>query len=149
MSPYRPTRRRAATPAAALLLLLAGCGGPRTAPVSGTVWYNDEPLTNGTVAFLGDDGRGASAMIQEDGTYTIPQAPVGPVKVTVQTFPPPPSVVPPGTPAKSVKRPWLRYVAIPEHYRDMNRSGLRYVVAPGRQTIDIHLRAPDPPRKNK
>jgi hypothetical protein len=149
MSQDRPLHRRAATPGVALLLLLAGCGGPATAPVSGTVWYNDEPLSNGTVAFLADDGRGVSAMIQEDGTYTIPQAPVGPVKATVQTFPPSPSVVPPGTPARSVPRPGLRYVAIPEHYRDMNRSGLKYVVAPGRQTIDIRLRAVAPPRKNQ
>jgi hypothetical protein len=122
-----------------LLALVAGCG--RSAPtgdVSGVVRFDGNPLPSGTVAFVAEDGRSTSAMI-DDGKYHIPRAPAGPVKITVQTFPPSPGVVPPDTPPASIKQPSLRYVQIPEHYSDHTRSGLTCTVEPRTQTHDIDL----------
>ena len=124
-----------------LPVLAAGCG--RAAPtgdVSGVVRVDGTPLPSGTVAFVGEDGRAASAMIQADGSYRIPKAPVGPVRITVQTFAPSPGVVPPDTPPGSVKQASLRFVSLPEHYADHTTSGLSYTVEPGAQTHDIDLK---------
>jgi hypothetical protein len=71
----------------ALLLtafLVAGCSS-RTAHVSGKVLLRGQPLPGGTVTFFPTNGQGtpASAQIEEDGTYDMPKAPVGPVKITV------------------------------------------------------------------
>ena len=134
---FTPSVRRSV---ALLLAFVAGCS--RSAPtgdVSGVVRFDGNPLPSGTVAFVGEDGRSKSAMIQGDGTYHISKAPAGPVKITVQTFPPSPGVVPPDTPPASVKQASLRYVQIPEHYSDHTRSGLTYTVEPGTQTHDIDL----------
>lgn len=65
----------------AVACLLAGCGGGDqfdTAPVSGTVTLNGEPVTGGTVMLRpiaeGETqiaGKGASAPVQEDGSFVL------------------------------------------------------------------------------
>jgi len=120
-------------------LVVAGCGGRKTAQVSGKVTYGKEVLNSGTVAFLADDGALDNGMIKEDGTYALSKAPVGPVKITVQTFPPSPMVVRPDAAAGSVKGSPPKYTKIPQSYGDPNKSGLTYTVEPGAQTHDIPL----------
>lgn len=69
-------------------LLVAGCGGPKTAKVSGTVMFGGKALPGGKITFYPANGGAAnpaSADIQEDGTYTVTNVPVGEVKVTVST----------------------------------------------------------------
>lgn len=61
--------------------LLIGCGGGddfATAPVSGTVTMNGQPVTGGTITFvpLGEGeaevtGKPASGAIQKDGSFTL------------------------------------------------------------------------------
>jgi hypothetical protein len=59
------------------LLALTGCGGsghPPTVAVSGTVTFQGEPLTNGTVRFVPVDpqtGRPAEGIIGPDGKFTL------------------------------------------------------------------------------
>lgn len=54
-----------------LVLLASGCGGPRLAPVTGTVTYGGKPVTQGKIMFYPDDGRMATAEIGADGTFTL------------------------------------------------------------------------------
>jgi hypothetical protein len=67
-------------------LLLAGGCGPGVKDrgiVHGKVTFRGEPLTVGTVQFVTSDNRTGSAMIKEDGTYEMPDAPVGEVQIAV------------------------------------------------------------------
>lgn len=64
----------------------AGCSKPRTAHVYGTVFQADgKPLPGGTVVFYPTEGKTlhSSAEISADGTYDMPKAPTGTVKITV------------------------------------------------------------------
>ncbi len=67
--------------AASVLVLVGGCGKPSTGEVSGKVTFRGEPVNSGTIAFIGDDGRVTSAMI-EGGSYHA-KVPLGPVRITV------------------------------------------------------------------
>jgi hypothetical protein len=53
--------------------LLAGCGGPRPAPVRGVVRYNGKPMCPGMLHFLpvGGEGKQAYAALQQDGSFTV------------------------------------------------------------------------------
>jgi len=125
-----------------------GCGS-RIATVSGKVLYNNKPLKGGRVTFVGSDGKPAAAEINEDGTYTMDKAPLGEVKIAVETewlrraanrprnIPPgmKPGGFTPPDPAALAKR----YVWIPEQYADPQKSGKTYTVKPGKQEHDIIL----------
>ncbi len=58
---------------AAAALLSSGCGSsyPATAPVSGKVTLEGEPVIKGTIMFYPEDGRPAMGDIQPDGTYQL------------------------------------------------------------------------------
>jgi len=59
---------------AALLGTVIGCGGAKTATVSGTVKYGAEPLPGGMIWFVWQGPKGTdqqSAVIEADGKYTI------------------------------------------------------------------------------
>ena len=125
-----------------LTIALAGCGGPvNTGILTGTVSYQGEPLTSGTVLVKADDGRAGNANIHEDGTYRIETAPAGAVKLAVMTFPPSPAVVPPNTDPKTIKQPSLKYTKLPEHYHDFATAGLSTTVEAGKENhFDVHLK---------
>ena len=69
------------------LLLTTGTGcGPdykSRGVVKGKVTTGKKNLTTGTVMFYGKNGITASATIGEDGSYEMPDAPLGECKVTV------------------------------------------------------------------
>ena len=123
-------------------LSLIGCGGS-TATVSGKVIFKGEPLPSGVVAFQGDKGWVGNSNINS-GVYEIKGIPVGDVKITVQTFQPSPSVVPPNTPPSEVALPSQKFIEIPFHYADFQSSPLRFVPKAGRQTHDIQLEESGP-----
>src|SRR5262245_47087761 len=137
----------------ALLFLppLAGCG-KRTGFVSGKVTHQGQPLTSGAVIFHAADGRSDSGNIDREGNYTISQAPVGPVKVPVDTGParpvPPPKITAPGKDPpkhpgdKAGANPPAappRKVVIPEKYKHPDQSGLTFTVTGGKQTFDFKV----------
>jgi hypothetical protein len=71
--------------AASLIVFFVGCSGEApTAKVSGTIKFNGELISNGTITFHSDDGSGrfASGTIR-DGKYVVENAPVGPTKVQI------------------------------------------------------------------
>jgi hypothetical protein len=135
--------------------LLAGCGKgrPATAAVSGTVTIRGRPVTAGTVLFVAADGtQSASAELSPEGTYTMPAAPVGPVRVAVQTatfryrrvvpagLKPPPGVNASSPQYRPVdRRAGTVYVPIPARYESPDQSGLSLTVERGQQTLDIAL----------
>ena len=144
-----------------LFLLLTGCG-PR-ATVSGKVLYEGTPLKGGAVGFQTEDNKGFSAAIGEDGTYKIEKIPPGPVKITVMAGSPKIKGVGPGAgpPKDKVKfgppagvtlpegagpinfdpRGKDTGPKIPEHYADVQKSGLEYTVVAGDQEHNIELKA--------
>jgi hypothetical protein len=128
-----------------VLTLLSGCGGPYTGTVSGKVLYNGTPLPGGQVTFLHPDGRSGQAQIQEDGSYTVPVAPGGEVKCTVETLKPIP-----GLPARTAAKigakpsepvfPAGKYVPIPKKYARPETTDLGYTIHRGSQEINIELK---------
>jgi len=137
------------------LACLSGCG-KRQAAVKGKVTFNGQPLTAGSVAFVGS-GRSASGIIKSDGTYAVMDAPVGEVTITVQTPPLPPGGMgammggktkrPSGVPEmpKEMRPPGdegekdIRIVPAPEKYNTVEKSTLKYTVQPGSQDHNIEL----------
>jgi hypothetical protein len=59
------------------LVLIAGCGGPKLASVSGTVTLDGQPLANASVTFqpMGEGnlnpGQGSYAKTDQNGNYTL------------------------------------------------------------------------------
>lgn len=73
-------------PLAALLVAVAGCGGDKRATVSGKVTVGGKgPLTGGNIRFVSvsDPNRSGGGLINPDGTYEVPDAPVGDCKVII------------------------------------------------------------------
>ncbi len=74
---------------AAISLTSTGCAKPVSGHVYGTVYQsNGKPLPGGSVVFYPTEGRGkhATAEIQSDGTYDMPQAPYGKVQIAVNNL---------------------------------------------------------------
>jgi len=142
-----------------LVILSAGCSSKGT--VSGKVTVNDQPVRRGTVTFTAASDKvwASSVPIGEDGSYTIVNAPPGPVKITVasadsnprlrtkfkdrkgpaaedaNTDDMPPSVRNRFNPGASAGSP-----SVPKRYNDAETSGLTYEVKPGKQEHDIQLK---------
>ena len=80
MTRHNPFRSRFVQTSLGCLVLIvaAGCGGPKMATVVGTVTYNGDPITGGTLLFgpvaaKGDANPGApaTAKIQSDGSFKL------------------------------------------------------------------------------
>src|SRR5690242_19904629 len=82
-SPWRRPGRWLLVLALVVSTGVLGCG-PRSGSITGTVSYKGAPLRGGNVAFISNAQSFGSA-IGEDGHYTIPRVPAGPVKITVET----------------------------------------------------------------
>lgn len=137
------------------LLALAGCGDPRgpVAEVSGSVTIDGKPVTAGTVLFVSEDGRRmATAPLSPTGTYRLRDAPVGELRIAVQTliYSPArrkaaPAKLPPGHSGSLpgvVEGPadvGTVYVAIPEKYEAHESTPLRYTVEVGSHTHNVAL----------
>jgi hypothetical protein len=136
-----------------LLLALTGCGGPRTAEVSGKVMYKGELVPTGKIAFIAEDGRMDWSSIS-NGEYTMSRAPVGPVRVTVEggtlqiiQGPPMMRKVPEGMMQMKGDKPGpidlpdptKEKMKVPPKYGDEKNSGLTYEVQSGKQEKDFDL----------
>jgi hypothetical protein len=103
----------------------------KTGTIMGKVTYKGKPLPGGTVTFHPAKGKAITGIIQPDGTYAVKDVPLGPAKVAIETE----SVKPkPGAAPKGGK-----YIPIPAKYASPKTSGLTYMVAAGKQTLDIVL----------
>jgi hypothetical protein len=140
-------------------LVLTGCSkAPPTGEVSGMVKFKGEPIPEGQIHFMAEDGRAASADIK-DGEYHLANAPVGPCGLEIlvkqpvgfSNLPPqvrkgavgmmkmakeqgmaPPEVMP--------KEASTRRIRLPERYSSAQTSGLKYTVVSGEQTHNLDLK---------
>jgi hypothetical protein len=127
------------------VLAFSGCSRPK-GTVTGKVSYNGEAVPSGTVAFYGQGDEVSSAPIGPDGTYAATKVPLGEVKVTVTT-PPPPD---PGAVEKLKKNPMIqergttikqdKVVSVPRKYNLPGTSGISLTVTQGSQPFDITLK---------
>src|SRR5262245_39884068 len=126
-----------------LLVTVAGCE-PETGEVSGTVRFGDKLLTSGTVTFITAKGEQRATALASDGSYKLDKLPVGPVTITVLSHPRvPPGLLkkaPPGAPSVAPDESKESPVAIPDRYKDPDRSGLTYTVEKGKHIFDIVLK---------
>jgi hypothetical protein len=146
-----------------LLFVLAagclGCGGgnpPLTgASVQGVVRYKGKPVTGGTIFLFAkeEDSRNpvAEGQIDGNGTYQVKNAPLGPVKVVVDTstarFDPRAMIEMAkakgaridDSKLNSPQGPSLKYVEIDPKYGDPNKTTVEITVAQGENTQDIDL----------
>lgn len=136
-----------------LAVCTVGCSnGVERSKVAGKVYLGDQPLTAGQVSFVGPQVTSTSK-IESDGSYAVPDAQVGEVKIIVTpanallaTAPPPPKGVEAigaeettgstAAPPKNAKLP-------PDKYRKVESTDLTFTVASGDNAHDIKL-APGP-----
>lgn len=132
----RPFGRALLLSCALTALAVCGCS-PATTDVSGTVTYQGKPLPAGSVTLVDSSGAVHQAQIQADGKFTVPNVPVGSVRVAVSTpkanrgkpspfggEPPPPP--PAGTPE------------LPMELANPDTSGLTGTVTAG-QPLNINI----------
>jgi len=136
--------------AGALLLFVTGCGEamPTTAPAKGVVTYRGQPLKFGSVMFQPVSGQAARAEIQPDGSFdlvterygdgpAVPGAAIGThlVRITCYEGQSPNAG---GTGGGDRERP-LGKSLIPEHYTNVETSGIKLEVKPGGEPFKIEL----------
>jgi hypothetical protein len=141
MNTVRVTRRLrslAAVGACFALAALVGCGGDSTkASLKGKVTHNGAPVTGGTITLHPASGAPFPITIKPDGSFEVGDAPVGPMKVTVETdsvsTAAPGYNMPPGmTPPKDTKMPKVdttnqpKKVVISAKYKSADTSGLTW-----------------------
>jgi len=136
----------------AMVVGFAGCNTQRTAPVSGNVTYEGNPVPEGTITFFPrEGGRPATGTIHADGTYVLSSmvpgdgVPPGEYAVAIEarrvhdSAPMPTSLqeeiegVGQGAPPPKIE--WL----VPINYSSAETSGLTATVEPGKNVIDFAL----------
>jgi hypothetical protein len=126
--------------AGGLFLLPSGCGYLENAgTVSGTVQYKGQPLSEGSVSFVCDNGQVATGTIDQSGRYVVSHVPVGSAKVTVQVV----SAEEPPMSFAGAPKPALGKATAPKlplKYALAATSGLKKDVTKGKQQFDIDLK---------
>jgi len=136
------------------LLVLVGCQ-PATGSITGKVSYQGKALPVGNITFVVAERPPASAQIR-DGAFSIDKVPTGEAKIAI-TAPAPPAKGPAGPkgapkdkgggPTKAVLPSGVDYggreeintLKIPDHYADLEKSGLKHTVVSGKQEFNVDL----------
>jgi hypothetical protein len=138
----------------AVLVAALGCGRAGTGTISGKVTLNGMPLKGGRVTYHAANNQSRMADIQEDGSYTVANVPVGPARITVETEyllkqstrrnyrPPDAQGGPKLADPEEAKR---KYVQIPSFYSTPDQSGLTWTVQGGKHEHNIELEVGGPP----
>jgi hypothetical protein len=137
-----------------ILSSMSGCGpGQRDrAVVKGKVTFGNDPVPMANVTFTTKDNRVASAVTDENGNYTINDAPVGEVAISVTVpqlsgsakmgggikMPEPPKDMS-GLATNKLNFDPQKLPRVPEKYEKPETSGLTYKVHKGENTYDIPL----------
>lgn len=138
------------------VVLAAGCGKksnlPATAPVHGKVTLNGEPVKSGSLVFVPTGGgKSAQGNIESDGTFTMGTyketdgAIVGTHKVMITALE---TGGGSGLAEDSRNDPTVGQKSlIPEHYGDLEKSGLTADVKEGDNEINFELKNAAPGKK--
>jgi hypothetical protein len=109
------------------------------------VTFRGKALVHGTVLLVAADGTAHQGTIDESGSYTIASVPAGRARLAVNS-PDPTTPVANKSGIKDVegdrRRADLktRWVAIPGHYGDPNKSDLTLEVKTGKNPHDLELK---------
>jgi hypothetical protein len=124
-----------------VLLAAAGCAGKKTATVSGKVTCQGRAVPLGAIYFHGGNDQMAMGILQNDGSFTATDVPLGEVKATVQARDPgvyaqqlrgPAGMAPQPAPAA--------FVAVPPKYADVNTTDLVFTIAGDTKDLEVDLR---------
>jgi hypothetical protein len=114
----------------------AGCGGKRAqviegnrGGVTGTVSLDGKPLRGGNISFISvtDTTLRKTCMIESNGSFKVPNAPLGDVLVSVETE------------SQKIGNP-DGYVPIPRKYTDVKTSRLKATITKGSK-LDFDLKS--------
>ena len=120
--------------------LTSGCGA-KTGELTGRVTFQDKHLQQGTVLVASSSGSVHSAVIQSDGTYTVPGIPVGPARIAVNCPDPREvKVIPRKKEQRVPAAATSKWIASPEKYADPEMSGLSIDIKPGTNAFPIDLK---------
>jgi hypothetical protein len=141
-----------------------GCG--KRGEVSGTVTYNEKPLSFGSVTVMGDDGLTQVTPIGKDGSYRFESVVAGPAKFVVVCMDPKGAEIrrkalgrepAPGAdgkgharlrPAPPSEEPSeSKGTLIPFRYSDFSKTDLQFTVESGTNKFDLKLKDPPPPNE--
>lgn len=103
--------------------------------VSGKVTLNDQPV-NGTVSFVGGDGKPFFCPTNEAGFYMLDDTPPGKYTVTIRAMGAPPPV---GNMKFELPEAPKFGATPPARYADPKKSPLSFEITKGEQTFDIKL----------
>lgn len=128
-----------------------GCGSKssvKTGRASGKVTFKGQPLTEGVVSFVGEQGGAGTGMIGSDGNYTLRTAtglsiPVGVYTVSVMPASPIPTDDPETAMRKAVANKGIKPPSlssqIPVKYQSPSTSDIKKEITEGDNTINIDL----------
>jgi len=126
-------------------VLVMGCGDKSSAnknEVSGKVTLGEKAVA-GSVVFVTADNKELTGVIGPGGVYTIPDPPVGAVKIYIKAAPSTGGLIAPpkgsGEMPKDGPATSGAGAAPPAKYTSAATSGLTYDVKAGKQTYDIPL----------
>jgi hypothetical protein len=125
----------------AALLASAGCGGKKTATVSGRVTYQGKAVPMGAIYFHGPNDQMAMGILQSDGSFAATDVPIGQVKATVLARDPgvyAQQLVGPGGAPPQAAPP--TFVAVPTKYADVNTTDLVFTIAGETKDLEVELR---------
>jgi hypothetical protein len=124
----------------ALAISLTGCGGGKGV-LRGSVSYKGIALKQGSITLISNDGNHAAGQIDPNGNYEVFDVIPGDYKIGII------STMDTGAPAPSPED--IKKMkggagggmksAIPEHFGDPERSGLKYTVKSGSNEYPIDL----------
>lgn len=97
------------------------------ATLEGTLTYGSEKVSAAVIVVAGKDGPGVQGTIGENGRYVVQNAPLGEVRIGVNT------VAAKATAARTGRK----VVEIPSKYMDPSKSGITTTVNSGSNTFDI------------
>jgi len=126
-------------------LPLSGCGGSKSCTVEGKVTFQGKLLVCGVVNLYGAEGAFAAGGIDPDGNFTVRDAPIGSVKISVVSDKPVPmnaedSKKPPAGSAPPARMPDpAKWFPIDAKYNDPETSGKVANLTGGKNTVDITL----------
>ena len=133
----------------AFLSLRQGCGdNPQItgASVEGVVKYRGSVLTGGTIRLVSvsDDNKSTTGLINPDGSYVVENAPLGEVKVVVDTELAKIDMVAlhklGGSDVDPTKLgPPMKYMKIDEQLSNPDKTPLRLTLRKGHQELDVNI----------
>jgi hypothetical protein len=113
------------------------------ATLEGTIKYGKEDVSFALVIVVGE-GASATGKVGEDGRYKVQNAPLGEVKVAVNTDAGKGDFMTysmsksyQGPESKGAKKVNLSYLEVPKKYHDPETSGLTTKIEKGSNTFDI------------